>query len=85
MAQPEIQQGPTNLEHHNLVHYFMVALAEGACFSILPNPFFHSATNLKELAAQPGIDPHPSRLRAPQHQHYTTVIFLFYVIFFFHS
>ena len=34
-----------------------VALADGSNSSILPNPFFHSGTNLKELAAQAGIDP----------------------------
>ena len=35
----------------------IVALADGAYFSILPSPFFHSGTNLKVLVAQPGINP----------------------------
>ena len=30
---------PFNLEHHNLARYFIVALADGSYFSILPNPF----------------------------------------------
>ena len=47
---------PTNLEHHNLAHYFIVALADASYFSILPIPFFHPGTNLKVLVAQPGID-----------------------------
>ena len=41
----------TNLEHHNLAHYFIVALADGSHFSILSNPFFHSGANLKVLSA----------------------------------
>ena len=40
---------PINLDHHNLAHYFNVALVDGSYFSILPNPFFHSGTNLKVL------------------------------------
>ena len=48
-------------------------------FFILPNRFFHSVTDAKELAGEPGIDP-----RSAPH-HYTTVIFLFYLTFFFHS
>ena len=33
---------PTYIEHHNLAHYIILALADGPYFSILPNPFFHS-------------------------------------------
>ena len=72
---------PNSLEYHNFAHYFIVALAGGAYFSTLPNPFFHSGTNLKELAAQPWIDPGPSGF---EHR-YTTANFLRYLILFFHS
>ena len=50
-------------------------------FSFYLIGFFHSETNVKELAAEPGIDP---RSLGFEH-HSTTVTFLFYLILFFHS
>ena len=55
-------------------------------FSFYLIDFFHSETNVKELEAQPGIDPRPSGF---EHHSttttYTTVTFPFYLILFFHS
>ena len=51
-----------------------MALADGPYFSILPNPFFHSGTNLKVLvSSQESIPLRLTALHPNPNPHYTTV------------
>ena len=57
VAEPGIEPGPLILSTTILSSTSTWLLQMALTFSILPNPFFHSETNVKVLVTQPGINP----------------------------